>query len=205
MVALEAGPWLESSRLCVDDIASPGVGAANPAIGRSNSYQLCCSGSLGSVGVLGALRGGRGGRGCGTGRSCVCSGACGWVDRPGGGHAEPCAAEVQGCEASCEDDGPNSIITRVEKKEGRCRVGGARSMRHQASGSHASMLPLWLGTRDLTRCFGVRPRQRDVQSSPGRYHKIYGLFVRSEKIQKKSISEKTTAQSRWLRGSQCIE
>ena len=92
--------------------------------------------------------------------------------------------------------------TRVEKKEGRCRVGGARSMRHQASGSHASMLPRWLGTRDLTRCFGVRPRQRDVQSSPGRYHKIYGLFVRSEKIQKKSISEKTTAQSRWLRGSQ---
>ena len=44
-----------------------------------------------------------------------------------------------------------------------------------------------------------------VYRSTFTYHKIYGLFVRSEKIQKKSISEKTTAQSRWLRGSQCIE
>ena len=54
----------------------------------------------------------------------------------------------------------------------------------------------------VLRCPTPTKRRAEL---PREYHKIYGLFVRSEKIQKKSISEKTTAQSRWLRGSQCIE
>lgn len=49
------------------------------------------------------------------------------------------------------------------------------------------------------------PDKETCRAPQGGIHKIYGLFVRSEKIQKKSIGEKTTAQSRWLRGSQCIE